>query len=218
MNAILGITRPGDFGADMMHFNPHKTFPGRTAAADPGPAPSASPTSWPLTCRCPSSRSTASVTASTPNARNRSAACGVSSATPACWSACLLHPHHGPDGLRAVSENAVLNANYLLSRVKHFLPVPQGDRCMHEFVASAARLKKERASRRWTLPSGCWTTASTPDGVLPPDRPRSDHDRADGDREQGNLGRVRRNTVSIDRADAGCLARRPPHHSGQSSR
>jgi glycine cleavage system P protein (glycine dehydrogenase) subunit 2 len=38
----------------------------------------------------------------------------------------------------------VLNANYLLSRVKHFLPVPQGDRCMHEFVASAARLKNEK--------------------------------------------------------------------------
>jgi glycine dehydrogenase subunit 2 len=51
---------------------------------------------------------------------------------------------HGPDGLRRVSENSVLNANYLLSRVKHFLPVPQGDRCMHEFVASAAKLKNEK--------------------------------------------------------------------------
>jgi glycine dehydrogenase subunit 2 len=51
---------------------------------------------------------------------------------------------HGPDGLRRVSENAVLNANYLLSRVKHFLPVPQGDRCMHEFVASGAKLKQEK--------------------------------------------------------------------------
>ena len=43
-----------------------------------------------------------------------------------------------------MAENAVLNANYLLARVKHILPVPQGDRCMHEFVASAARLKAER--------------------------------------------------------------------------
>src|SRR5207247_909208 len=51
---------------------------------------------------------------------------------------------HGPDGLRRVSETAVLNANYLLSRVKHFLPVPQGDRCMHEFVASAGKLKSEK--------------------------------------------------------------------------
>jgi len=50
---------------------------------------------------------------------------------------------HGPDGLKAVAENAVLNANYLLSRVKHILPVPQGDRCMHEFVASATALKKK---------------------------------------------------------------------------
>jgi glycine dehydrogenase subunit 2 len=55
---------------------------------------------------------------------------------------CYLRTH-GPDGLRSVSENAVLNANYLLSRVKHFLPVPQGDRCMHEFVASASKLKKD---------------------------------------------------------------------------
>jgi glycine dehydrogenase subunit 2 len=51
---------------------------------------------------------------------------------------------HGPDGLRRVSENAVLNANYLLSRIKHIFPVPQGDRCMHEFVASAGRLKADR--------------------------------------------------------------------------
>jgi glycine dehydrogenase subunit 2 len=53
---------------------------------------------------------------------------------------------HGPDGLRRVSEQAVLNANYLLSKVKHFLPVPQGDRCMHEFVASAQQLKLEKGT------------------------------------------------------------------------
>jgi glycine dehydrogenase subunit 2 len=50
---------------------------------------------------------------------------------------------HGPEGLRRVAETAVLNANYLLSRVRHFLPVPHGERCMHEFVASAAPLKKK---------------------------------------------------------------------------
>ena len=38
----------------------------------------------------------------------------------------------------------MLNANYLLSRVKHYLPVPQGDRCMHEFVATASNLKAEK--------------------------------------------------------------------------
>ena len=38
----------------------------------------------------------------------------------------------------------MLNANYLLWRVKDILPVPHGDRCMHEFVASGERLKAER--------------------------------------------------------------------------
>lgn len=39
MNAILGITRPGDFGADMMHYNVHKTFTGPHGAGGPGAAP-----------------------------------------------------------------------------------------------------------------------------------------------------------------------------------
>jgi glycine dehydrogenase subunit 2 len=39
MNAILGVTRPGDFGADMMHFNPHKTFSGPHGGGGPGAGP-----------------------------------------------------------------------------------------------------------------------------------------------------------------------------------
>ena len=39
MNAILGITRPGDFGGDMMHFNVHKTFTGPHGAGGPGAGP-----------------------------------------------------------------------------------------------------------------------------------------------------------------------------------
>jgi glycine dehydrogenase subunit 2 len=50
----------------------------------------------------------------------------------------------GPDGLKAVSEHAVLNANYLLARLKDVLEVPYGDRCMHEFVATARKLLRSR--------------------------------------------------------------------------
>src|SRR5438067_3460109 len=50
----------------------------------------------------------------------------------------------GPDGLKEVSENAVLNANYLLALLKGGYEVPYGDRCMHEFVASARNLRRER--------------------------------------------------------------------------
>src|SRR5205807_7087109 len=39
MNAILGIARPGDFGADMMHYNVHKTFTGPHGAGGPGAGP-----------------------------------------------------------------------------------------------------------------------------------------------------------------------------------
>jgi glycine dehydrogenase subunit 2 len=49
----------------------------------------------------------------------------------------------GASGLREVSENAVLNANYLLARLKDGYEVPFGSRCMHEFVASARTLRRE---------------------------------------------------------------------------
>ena len=50
----------------------------------------------------------------------------------------------GAAGLREVSENAVLNANYLLALVQDVFEVPYGQRCMHEFVASAKTLRREK--------------------------------------------------------------------------
>ncbi len=145
MNAILGITRPGDFGADMMHFNPHKTFSGPHGGGGPGAGPI-----------CVSERLGAYLPApivikegdtyrldddrplSIGRVRSFFGNVGV-----LVRAYCYIRTH-GPDGLRRVSENAVLNANYLLSRVRHILPVPHGDRCMHEFVATASQLKKNK--------------------------------------------------------------------------
>jgi glycine dehydrogenase subunit 2 len=143
MNAILGVTRPGDFGADMMHYNPHKTFSGPHGGGGPGAGPICvrdflgpylpSPTvgrneeGYFLQDGGPESIG-----------RVRSFFGNVGVLVRAY---CYIRTH-GPDGLRRVSENAVLNANYLLSRVQHILPVPHGSRCMHEFVASAVPLKK----------------------------------------------------------------------------
>ena len=53
----------------------------------------------------------------------------------------------GPDGLRRVSEMAVLNANYVMEGIRDVLDVPFERRCMHEFVASATRLKEETGIR-----------------------------------------------------------------------
>ena len=57
----------------------------------------------------------------------------------------------GPDGLKDVSEQAVLNANYLRARVSEGYEVPHAGPCMHEFVASARNLVREKKVRAMDL-------------------------------------------------------------------
>jgi len=145
MNAILGITRPGDFGADMMHFNPHKTFSGPHGGGGPGAGPICVTETLrpylpnPTVEFCDESQMyflDDSSEASIGRVRSFFGNVGV-----LVRAYCYIRTH-GPDGLKRVSETAVLNANYLLSQVKQFLDVPHGDRCMHEFVASASPIKE----------------------------------------------------------------------------
>ena len=143
MNAILGISRPGDFGADMMHFNPHKTFSTPHGGGGPGAGPIAVrkilepylPS--PVVIR---KDDKFSLDFDRPKSIGRVRSF-VGNVGVLLRMYCYLMTH-GPDGLRRVSENAVLNANYLLDLVKHFLPVEHGGRCMHEFVATAEKLRK----------------------------------------------------------------------------
>ncbi|MDP6445942.1 MAG: aminomethyl-transferring glycine dehydrogenase subunit GcvPB, partial [Pirellulaceae bacterium] len=131
MNAILGRARPGDFGADMMHFNPHKTFSGPHGGGGPGAGPIcvteklAPYLPSPIVARTGDQYRLAKTEKSIGRVRSFFGNVGV-----LVRAYCYIRTH-GPDGLRRVAENAVLNANYLLSRVKHILPVPHGDRCMH---------------------------------------------------------------------------------------
>jgi glycine dehydrogenase subunit 2 len=145
MNAILGINRPGDFGADMMHFNPHKTFSGPHGGGGPGAGPIAVTSQLgpylptPVVERTETGyRLAYDRPQSIGRVRSFFGQVGVF-----VRAYCYIRTY-GPDGLKRVSENAVLNANYLLSRVKHIFPVPQGDRCMHEFIASAAKVKADK--------------------------------------------------------------------------
>ncbi len=163
MNAILGITRPGDFGADMQHYNPHKTFSGPHGGGGPGAGPIcvteklAPYLPTPVVVCDEGANSSEPSPAPSLQGRgtskyrleyNRPKSIGrvrafFGNVGVLVRAYCYIRTH-GPDGLKRVSENAVLNANYVLSKVKHFLPVPQGDRCMHEFVASASKLKAEK--------------------------------------------------------------------------
>jgi glycine dehydrogenase subunit 2 len=145
MNAILGIARPGDFGADMQHYNPHKTFSGPHGGGGPGAGPICVTEKLAPYLPAPvvvKGGDCFKLDHNRPKSIGRVRAFFGNTGV-LVRAYCYLRTH-GPDGLQRVSENAVLNANYLLSRVRHFLPVPQGDRCMHEFVASAARLKNDK--------------------------------------------------------------------------
>ena len=145
MNAILGVTRPGDFGADMMHYNPHKTFSGPHGGGGPGAGPIAVRKMLEPFLPVPVVERAEGVfrlTYDRPDTIGR-VRTFFGNVGVLIRAYCYIRTY-GPEGLRRVSENAVLNANYLLSRLKHRFPVPQGERCMHEFVASAAKLKAER--------------------------------------------------------------------------
>ena len=145
MNAILGKTRPGDFGGDMMHYNVHKTFTGPHGAGGPGAGPIAVRDFLAPFLPAPIvtwDQSTNRYSLSKPpksigQVRTFFGNVGI-----------LLRGYFyirtlGGKGLREASENAVLNANYLLSQVQDFLDVPHGNRCMHEFVASTRRIKAD---------------------------------------------------------------------------
>jgi len=145
MNAIMAVARPGDFGADMMHYNPHKTFSGPHGGGGPGAGPIA--VAERLAPYLPSPivvRDGAGyrLDFDRPKSIGR-VRTFVGNSGVLVRMVCYILTH-GADGLRRVSAGAVLNANYLLSRLKHFIPVPHGDRCMHEFVASASKLKNQR--------------------------------------------------------------------------
>ena len=149
MNAILGVVRPGDMGVDLMHYNPHKTFSGPHGGGGPGAGPIAVRDHLapylpsPMVVRCDDG--TYALDDDRPESIGRVRAffgnVGV-----LVRAYCYIRSQ-GPEGLKAVAEHAVLNANYLLSQVKGAYPVPMGDRCMHEFVASARSMARDRGVR-----------------------------------------------------------------------
>lgn len=159
MNAIVGMTRPGDFGIDMMHYNVHKTFTGPHGAGGPGSGPIAVRSFLAPYLPSPIVELFGNADDSLPNPDywsifsysldyNRPKSIGrvrsfFGNVGILLRGWCYIRTL-GPAGLREMTENAVLNANYLLSRVKGAYEVPHGDRCMHEFVASARSLKRQR--------------------------------------------------------------------------
>ena len=147
MNAVLGIARPGDLGCDILHYNLHKTFSVPHGGGGPGaggtavradlipflPAPvvarrdDASGPEYYLDYDRPHSIG-----------RVRAFYGNFGNAVRGYTYIRSL----GPDGLRAVSENAVLNANYIRARLTGVYDLPYDRICMHEAVFSGRQQAK----------------------------------------------------------------------------
>jgi glycine dehydrogenase subunit 2 len=139
-NALLGICRPGELGIDVMHFNLHKTF--STPHGGGGPGSGAVGVVGELAPYLPGPvvEGRKDVGGARYEWRTPERSIGRVKSFHGNFGVLVRAYTYirmlGGAGLRAVAENAVLNANYLQSRLKEEYPVPYGERtCMHEFVA-----------------------------------------------------------------------------------
>lgn len=144
LNAVMGIARPGDMGFDVVHLNLHKTFAAPHGGGGPGSGPvgcksflkeflpglQPQPGETGLTLQAPS-QSIGSVKAFYGNFL-----VVVKSLT------YLLML--GREGVPQAAQNAVLNANYMMQKLKDLYPMAYPQPCMHEFVISAEKLKREK--------------------------------------------------------------------------
>lgn len=143
LNAVLSKARPGDMGFDVVHLNLHKTFTGPHGGGGPG--------SGPVGVKNELIRFLPKPIVSEKEGRyfldyDRPESIG------------RVKPYYGnfginvraytyirsmgPDGLKAVTENAVINANYMMRRLSAYYDLPYDRHCKHEFVLSGRRQKK----------------------------------------------------------------------------
>ncbi|HKV02235.1 MAG TPA: aminomethyl-transferring glycine dehydrogenase subunit GcvPB, partial [Ktedonobacteraceae bacterium] len=143
-NAVLGITRPGDMGFDVVHFNLHKTCSTPHGGGGPGsgpigvkehlvpflPGPLPEKVDNGYYWADPGPRSIGKVRANKGNF-------GV------LVRAYTYIRTYGPDGLLHVAQSAILNANYLRHELASDYEIAYPEMCQHEFVATAERQKEE---------------------------------------------------------------------------
>lgn len=143
-NAILGICRPGDMGFDVVHLNLHKTFSTPHGGGGPGSGPVGVKKALVPFLPVPVVEVDANkyrLDFDHPQTIGRvKSFYGNFGIILRAYSYIRTM---GPDGLRKVSETAVLNANYLMNRLKDQFTIPYDRTCMHEFVLSGQRQEEK---------------------------------------------------------------------------
>lgn len=162
LNAVMGTVRPGDMGFDVIHLNLHKTFSTPHGGGGPG--------SGPVGCKQILAEFLPSYTIE-----------GSDTLT-------MVKPEHsigemksfygnflvvvraltyvmtlGKEGIPEASQNAVLNANYMMNKLKDLYTMAYDEVCMHEFVMSLADLKKKTGVSAMDIAKGLLD-----DGIHPP--------------------------------------------------
>ncbi len=170
LNAVMGRARPGDMGFDIVHYNLHKTFTQPHGGGGPGAGPIAVSDRIepflprPQVVRVPSSEGRAREAGGAKPVfeldYDRPQSIGRLRGFQGNYGVFVRSYAYilslGGDGLQEASETAVLNANYLLARLKEdgigeHLPVAFDRLCMHEFVLSGAPMKKHLGLRTTDL-------------------------------------------------------------------
>jgi len=150
-NAILGIARPGDLGVDIMHYNLHKTFSTPHGGGGPGAGPVgvradlAKYLPDPVIVRRDEGGNVTYAIES-PEASVGKVHSFFGNFGMHVRAYCYIRMH-GAKGLRQISEDAVLAANYLMANLKDRYEVAYDRTCMHEFVATARRQKAKNGVR-----------------------------------------------------------------------
>jgi glycine dehydrogenase subunit 2 len=144
LNAVCGISRPGDMGFDVVHINLHKTFSQPHGGGGPGGGPVAVRKMLepflPVPAVIRKKDGTFGLDYDRPKSIGKVR--GWEGPFGVFVRSYAFIRRYGP-GLREMSEAAVLNANYMLARLKGAYDLPYDRLCMHEFVLSARGLKRE---------------------------------------------------------------------------
>lgn len=143
LNAVLSKARPGDMGFDVVHLNLHKTFTGPHGGGGPGSGPVGVKEDL-----IPYLPKPILVKTDEGYTFNYDRPHSIGRVKPYYGNfginvrAYTYIRSMGPDGLKAVTENAVLNANYMMRKLAPAFDLPYDKHCKHEFVLSGRRQKK----------------------------------------------------------------------------
>ena len=152
MNALMGITRPGDMGFDIVHYNLHKTFSAPHGGGGPGSGPVGVCDKLVPFLPVPVVEKT-NENGSTSYTMNMDKPESIGRMMNFYGNFAVLVRAYtyirmlGAEGVRRVSENAIINANYLLSRLLEKFDLPYPKPVMHEFCLSGDRQKKQHNVR-----------------------------------------------------------------------